>query len=59
MMACNLESMACNGVDLMQRTDSFGNGLSDAAANPSFGQPQAAAPPYAARRLQFSARVTF
>jgi hypothetical protein len=46
---------------LTQRTDSAGNGLNlwDAAANPTFGQPLAAAPRYAARSLQFSARITF
>ncbi|HWX56850.1 MAG TPA: TonB-dependent receptor [Verrucomicrobiae bacterium] len=47
--------------NLTQRTDGLGNGLNlwDAAPNPTFGKPLAAAPRYGARSLQFSARMSF
>ncbi|HWZ42410.1 MAG TPA: TonB-dependent receptor [Candidatus Saccharimonadales bacterium] len=47
--------------NLTQRTDSMGNGLDlwDAATNPAFGRPQAAASRYGARSLQFSTRLSF
>ncbi len=46
---------------LTQRTDPAGNGLNiwDGSVNPAFGQALAAAPRYAARSLQFCARITF
>ncbi len=59
----NFQQGVVNNVQytLTQRTDSGGNGLNlwDAAANPAFGQPLAAAPRYGARSLQFSMRMSF
>ncbi len=59
----NFQQGVVNNVQytLTQRTDGMGNGLNlwDAAPNPTFGQPLAAAPRYGARSLQFSARFSF